>query len=103
LLPTEVLERYQVLNIHPALLPKFGGKGMYGDRVHEAVLAAGERVSGCTVHRVTPIYDEGEIIVQLECPVKEGDTVRDLADRVLGLEILAYPEAIRRFVSARVP
>lgn len=100
LLPSEVLDRYPVLNIHPALLPKFGGKGMYGIHVHEAVLEAGESSSGCTVHRVTPVYDEGEVVVQLACPVLEGDTPETLAARVLELEKVAYPEAIRRFAGS---
>ncbi len=101
LLPDEVLERYQVLNIHPALLPKYGGKGMYGLRVHEAVLAGGEAESGCTVHRVTPVYDEGEILVQMRCAVLPGDTPETLAARVLELEKQAYPEAVRRVAVAR--
>jgi phosphoribosylglycinamide formyltransferase-1 len=96
LLPEEVLRSRRVLNIHPSLLPKHGGKGMYGMRVHEAVLASGDAESGCTVHRVTPVYDEGEVIVQLRCPVLEGDTPETLAARVLELEQQAYPEAVRR-------
>lgn len=98
LLPSPVLEAFprRVLNIHPSLLPKFGGKGMYGLRVHEAVLAAGESESGCTVHRVTEKYDEGEVLVQLRCPVVPGDTPETLAGRVLELEHRAYPEAVRK-------
>lgn len=97
LLPSEVLRAFpnRVLNIHPALLPKFGGKGMYGHHVHEAVLAAGEKESGCTVHLVTDQYDEGEILVQLCCPVRATDTPESLAARVLELEHRAYPEAVR--------
>lgn len=97
LLPEEVLVEFpdRVLNIHPALLPKFGGKGMYGIRVHEAVLAAGERESGCTVHYVNDRYDEGEVILQKRCPVLEGDTPETLSHRVLDLEHEAYPEALR--------
>lgn len=98
LLPSEVLERFprHVLNIHPALLPKFGGKGMYGRRVHEAVLAAGERESGATVHFVTGAYDEGDVILQRTCPVEPGDTPESLAARVLVEEHRAYVEALRR-------
>jgi len=98
LLPTEVLHNFkgQILNIHPALLPKFGGKGMYGMHVHSAVLKAGETESGCTVHRVTENYDEGEIILQLRCSVLPNDTPETLAARVLQLEHNAYPEAIRK-------
>jgi formyltetrahydrofolate-dependent phosphoribosylglycinamide formyltransferase len=96
LLPSEVLTRFpnRVLNIHPALLPKFGGKGMYGQRVHEAVIAAGESESGCTVHYVNEQYDEGAIILQRRCPVEPGDTPETLAARVLEQEHLAYVEAL---------
>jgi len=96
LLPTEVLRAFprRVLNIHPSLLPKFGGKGMYGHHVHEAVLAAGETESGCTVHRVTEIYDEGEIVLQKRCRVEPGDTAETLAARILPLEHQAFAEAV---------
>lgn len=96
LLPTEVLERFagKVLNIHPALLPKYGGKGMYGIHVHEAVLAAGERESGCSVHVVTPVYDEGEVLLQLKCPVERDDTAEVLQARVLKLEHVAFSQAL---------
>jgi len=85
----------RVINIHPALLPKFGGKGMYGHHVHEAVIATGETVSGCTVHYCDDQYDHGTTILQRTCPVHPGDTPDDLADRVFEQECLAYPEAIR--------
>jgi formyltetrahydrofolate-dependent phosphoribosylglycinamide formyltransferase len=96
--------RYQgcVMNIHPALLPDFGGKGMYGHRVHEAVLAAGRKESGCTVHFVTNEYDDGPIILQRRVPVLEGDTPDSLAARVFEQECIAYPEAIRLFAEARL-
>ena len=87
----------KVMNIHPALLPSFGGHGMYGHHVHEAVLAAGCKVSGCTVHFVTNVYDSGPIVVQRTAPVLEGDTAETLADRVFEQECIAYPEAIRLF------
>ena len=105
LLPMEVLTAYpsRVLNIHPALLPKFGGKGMYGLKVHEAVLAAGEFKSGCTVHLVSDRYDEGEIVLQMECPVEEGDTPEKLAERVLALEHRAYAEALKMMVERHGP
>jgi phosphoribosylglycinamide formyltransferase 1 len=101
LLPGEVLEAFpgRILNIHPALLPKFGGKGMYGLRVHEAVIAAGETESGCTVHYVNERYDEGKIVLQLTCPVLPNDTPETLAARVLQLEHRAYPEALRRLIA----
>ena len=85
----------RVINIHPALLPKFGGKGMYGHHVHEAVLAAGEAESGCTVHVCDNEYDRGEILVQQRCPVLPQDTTQTLATRVFEQECLAYPQAIR--------
>jgi phosphoribosylglycinamide formyltransferase 1 len=96
LLPAAVLHTFagRVLNIHPALLPKFGGKGMYGRHVHEAVLAAGETESGCTVHVVTEEYDEGPIVLQKRCPVLPGDTPESLAARVLVLEHEAFAEAV---------
>lgn len=96
LVPTSVLEAFpdRVLNIHPALLPKFGGKGMYGHHVHEAVIAAGETESGCTVHAVNERYDEGPIILQLKCPVQPDDTPETLAARVLELEHKAFAQAL---------
>jgi phosphoribosylglycinamide formyltransferase-1 len=94
--------RHRVLNIHPALLPAFGGKGMYGRRVHEAVLAAGVKVSGCTVHFADETYDTGPILVQKCVPVKEGDDPDTLAARVFAAECEAYPEAIGLIASGRV-
>jgi phosphoribosylglycinamide formyltransferase 1 len=98
LLPSDLLDHWpgRILNIHPSLLPKFGGVGMYGMHVHRAVLAAGEAESGCTVHRVTPVYDEGEIVLQRRCPVLPDDTAESLAARVLALEHLVYPEAVQK-------
>jgi len=92
----------RVMNIHPALLPSFGGHGMYGHHVHEAVLAAGCKVSGCTVHFVTNEYDAGPIIVQRCVPVLEGDTPDALAARVFEQECVAYPEAVRLFAEGRL-
>jgi formyltetrahydrofolate-dependent phosphoribosylglycinamide formyltransferase len=86
----------RVLNIHPALLPKFGGKGMHGEHVHAAVLAAGDAESGCTVHFADNTYDTGPIILQRRVPVLPGDTADTLAARVFEQERIAYPEAIRR-------
>lgn len=86
----------RVVNIHPSLLPAFGGKGMYGHHVHEAVLAAGESESGCTVHLCDEVYDRGRILVQRRCPVLPDDTPERLALRVFEEEKLAYPEALRR-------
>jgi folate-dependent phosphoribosylglycinamide formyltransferase PurN len=90
------------MNIHPALLPGFGGQGMWGHHVHEAVLKAGCKVSGCTVHFCTNEYDNGPIIVQRCCPVKDDDTPDTLAARVFEQECLAYPEAIELFAEGRL-
>lgn len=92
----------RVMNIHPALLPSFGGKGMYGRKVHEAVLAHGCKVSGCTVHFVDGAYDTGPIILQRTCPVLEDDTPQTLAGRVFEEEKIAYPQAIRLFQQGRL-
>ncbi len=87
----------RVINIHPALLPKFGGQGMHGDHVHAAVLASRDTISGCTVHFVDEHYDQGPIILQRKVPVLANDTVETLAARVFEQECIAYPEAIRLF------
>lgn len=83
-----------VVNIHPALLPKYGGQGFYGDRVHEAVLAAGDTVSGCTVHLVESEYDSGRILGQRRVPVLPSDDVGSLAARVFAAECELYPEVL---------
>ncbi|GAB5496190.1 MAG: phosphoribosylglycinamide formyltransferase [Phycisphaerales bacterium] len=85
----------RILNIHPSLLPKFGGPGMYGELVHAAVLEAGEQISGCTVHICDGEFDRGPIVVQKSCEVVQGDTPETLAARVFRAECEAYPEAIR--------
>ena len=97
----EIPDKYasRVMNIHPALLPCFGGKGMYGQRVHEAVLSHGCKVSGCTVHFVDNDYDAGPIIVQRTCDVREDDTAATLAARVFDEEKIAYPAAISLFAA----
>lgn len=84
----------RVINIHPSLLPRHGGPGMYGSRVHAAVIEAGDAVSGCTVHAVDEIYDHGAVIHQRECPVLPGDDIDSLAARVFAEECLAFPEVI---------
>ena len=94
--------RWRVINIHPALLPKFGGKGFYGRRVHEAVLAAGATGSGCTVHYVDNEYDHGPIILQRHVPVQPDDTPDTLAARVFAEELEAYPAAINLIADGRV-
>lgn len=92
----------KVLNIHPALLPKYGGKGFYGHRVHEAVLRAGEKESGCTVHFADLEYDHGPVILQKKVPVLPGDTPETLAERVFQAECEAYPEAVRLVAEGKV-
>jgi formyltetrahydrofolate-dependent phosphoribosylglycinamide formyltransferase len=99
----DIPPRYEarVMNIHPSLLPRFGGKGMYGQKVHQAVLDARCDLSGCTVHYVDNQYDNGPIILQRTCPVLPGDTAHSLAERVFEEEKIAYPEAIRLHFAAR--
>lgn len=92
----------RVMNIHPSLLPAFGGKGMFGHHVHEAVLKTGCRVSGCTVHFVDNEYDAGPIIAQATCPVLDDDTAESLAARVFAEENRAYPAAVRAFAGGRL-
>jgi formyltetrahydrofolate-dependent phosphoribosylglycinamide formyltransferase len=94
--------RARVMNIHPALIPAFCGKGYYGHRVHEAVLAAGAKVSGCTVHFADNEYDHGPIILQRPVPVLDDDTPDTLARRVFEQECEAYPEAVRLFAEGRL-
>ncbi len=95
LLPIPDDFRGRVLNIHPALLPRHGGRGCYGDRVHRGVLEAGEAFSGCTVHHCDDRYDHGPILMQARVPVLPGDDVHALADRVFAAECETYPAAIR--------
>lgn len=103
LLPENVVDRWKgrILNIHPALLPKFGGKGMYGHHVHEAVIAAGETESGCTIHFVTKEYDEGATFMQAKCPVLPDDTAESLAARVLVLEHATYYKALKAAIDGK--
>lgn len=99
----EVPERYRgrIVNIHPALLPSFGGPGMFGHHVHEAVISSGVKESGCTVHLVDDRYDSGPILLQRRCPVLPDDTPDTLADRVFEQECLAYPAAISELLERR--
>ena len=104
LVPVDVIEAFhgRIINIHPALLPRFGGKGMYGDRVHRAALARGVTVSGCTVHLVTEEYDAGPIVLQSVVAVEPDDDADSLAYRVFRAECEALPEAIGRWASGRL-
>jgi phosphoribosylglycinamide formyltransferase-1 len=86
----------RIINIHPALLPNYGGKNMYGNRVHETVINAGEKQSGITIHYVDEHYDEGDIIFQATCDVRPGDTPESLAQRIHQLEYKHYPEVIEK-------
>ncbi|MBX3402571.1 MAG: phosphoribosylglycinamide formyltransferase [Phycisphaeraceae bacterium] len=99
-IPPSLVNR--VVNIHPALLPSFGGEGMYGRRVHRAVLDAGCKVSGCTVHLCDDEYDRGPIIAQAACPVLDDDTPESLAARVFELECRTYPVALEQLLAGRV-
>jgi phosphoribosylglycinamide formyltransferase-1 len=90
--------RQKIINIHPALLPKYGGKGMYGSRVHQAVINAKEKESGISIHYVDEIYDHGKIILQATCTVDEQDTADTLAAKVHALEHLHYPAVIAELV-----
>jgi len=101
-LPIPADFEHRVMNIHPSLLPAFGGKGMYGHHVHEAALKSGAKVSGCTVHFADNEYDHGPIIVQRAVPVLADDTPDRLAARVFVQECEAYPDAIRAFAEKRI-
>jgi formyltetrahydrofolate-dependent phosphoribosylglycinamide formyltransferase len=104
LVPEPVVNEYRgrMVNVHPALLPAFGGRGMYGSRVHAAVIAAGSRVSGATVHFVDERYDHGAIIAQWPVPVLSGDTPQALAARVLRVEHALYPPAVLAVAQSRI-
>lgn len=99
--PDSVIEKYanRIVNIHPALLPSFGGSGMYGIHVHEAVLAHGCKITGATTHFVTSNYDEGQIIMQDAVKVSESDTPESLQKKVLAVEYRIFPETIKRLVT----
>lgn len=101
LIPVALVEAYRgkIINIHPALLPKFGGKRMYGDRVHKAVVDAGETESGITIHYVNEHYDEGHIVFQAKCPVSIDDTPETVAQKVHALEYAHYPRVIEELIS----
>lgn len=99
-IPTQLIKEFpgKIINIHPALLPKYGGKGMYGHKVHEAVIAAGEKESGITIHYVDEIYDHGEIILQAKCEVLPGDTPDSLAQKIHALEHHHYPVVVEQLL-----
>ena len=104
LIPPEVVDEYRnkIINIHPALLPKYGGRGYYGMKVHQAVIDSGDKKSGATVHIVDEIYDNGQIVKQEEVEVKPDDTPQDLADRVLQMEHKIFPQVVKAFCEDRI-
>jgi len=99
-IPTLLIQHFQdkIINIHPALLPKFGGKGMYGARVHQAVKEAGETETGITIHYVNENYDDGNIVFQARCPVSADDTAEMIAAKVHLLEYEYYPQVIEKIL-----
>ena len=102
LVPQNLLTAYsgRILNIHPALLPNYGGKGMYGMKVHEAVISSGDKESGITIHNVNERYDAGDIVFQARCPVLPADTPESLASRIHALEYEHYPKIIEQQLTA---
>uniref|UniRef100_UPI00404B525D phosphoribosylglycinamide formyltransferase n=1 Tax=Gelidibacter sp. TaxID=2018083 RepID=UPI00404B525D len=101
--PEHILREFpnKVINIHPALLPKYGGKGMYGMHVHEAVVSNKETETGITIHYVNEHYDEGAIIFQAKCIVNENDTAEDVADKIHYLEMIHFPEAVAEIINSQ--
>ena len=100
LVPAYLIEHYpgRIINIHPSLLPKHGGKGMYGMKVHEAVKEAGDTISGITIHLVDSRYDEGKVVFQVTCPVAEIDRPEDIASKIHRLEYQHFPEEIEKWI-----
>jgi len=96
LVPSNLIKSFPIINIHPALLPKYGGKGMYGMRVHQAVVKNKDEESGITIHYVNEIYDDGKIIFQAKCPVLPSDSPEDVAHKVHQLEYRYFPEVIEK-------
>ncbi len=103
LVPQSLIKAFprRIINIHPALLPAYGGKGMYGMKVHEAIVAAGEKFSGITIHLIDEEYDKGEMVFQAKCSVEPGDTAADVAHKVQLLEHEHFPRVIEKLVSER--
>jgi len=105
LVPDYLIKRFpdRIINIHPALLPKFGGKGMYGNRVHEAVKLAGEKETGITIHLVNEHYDDGRVLFQKSCPVEPQHSAIEIAKCVLALEHEYYPRVIEDWIATKTP
>lgn len=98
LIPDDMINDFTIINIHPALLPKYGGKGMYGIKVHQAVVASGDKETGISIHYVNDKYDEGEIIFQAKCSVKPDDTPEKIAHKIHKLEYKYFPEVIEKIL-----
>jgi len=100
LIPTYLIHAFEgrIINIHPSLLPRHGGEGMYGSYVHQSVKISGDRVTGITIHEVNEHYDEGKIVFQKEVPIEEEDSPNDIAHKVLELEHLYYPQVIEEWI-----
>jgi phosphoribosylglycinamide formyltransferase 1 len=105
LIPNYLIRAFpdKIINIHPSLLPKYGGKGMYGEKVHVAVKQAGDKVTGLTIHVVNENYDEGRILLQATCDISEEDSPTDIARKVLQLEHASYPKAIEDWITNKQP
>jgi phosphoribosylglycinamide formyltransferase 1 len=101
LMPQSIIKAFhgRIINIHPALLPLYGGKGMYGSKVHESVIASGDKQSGITIHLVDEVYDNGEVLFQAICPVTPDDTPDSLAQKIHELEYKYFPEVINEYLS----
>lgn len=101
LMPQRIIKAYhgRIINIHPALLPLYGGKGMYGSKVHESVIANADRQSGITIHLVDEVYDNGEVLFQATCPVTPDDTPDSLAEKIHKLEYKYYPEVVDDYLA----
>lgn len=104
MIPKRIIEKYRnrIINIHPALLPKHGGKGMFGIHVHESVITAGDKETGVTIHLVNEVYDKGRILAQERVKVLDGDTPQSLQERVLELEHQLYPETVGKIASGEI-
>jgi phosphoribosylglycinamide formyltransferase-1 len=102
LIPSELIRQYRIINIHPALLPKYGGKGMYGIHVHEAVLEAGEDATGVTIHQVNEKYDQGKILNSCQVAVSPDDNPESLQKKVLEFEHKLYPETIAKIAKGEI-
>lgn len=103
-IPQDIITKYpnKIINIHPSLLPKYGGKGMYGDNVHKAVIANNEKESGITIHYVNSNYDEGAIIFQATCPIIDSDTDQSLANKIHTLEYEYFPKTIKEILNKEI-